>query len=174
MDQLDLIDLYRTFHPKTMNFTFFSSVQRTFSRIVHNLSHKSRLQFSSVQLPRNVDSFRPHEPQHARPPYSSPTAGSTQTHVHWVSDAIQPFRPLSPLSPPALNLSQHQSLFQWVPKAWYPHSNSQPAEQPFSCFKKNRKSQIRRSAGQVVLTEDVKKKARLQPAWGTTRSKQPG
>ena len=34
-----------------------------------------------------------------------------QTHVHWVSDAIQP--PHSPL-PPALNLSQHQSLFQWV------------------------------------------------------------
>ena len=37
-----------------------------------------------------------------------------QTHVHWVSDAIQPFYPLSPLSPPALNLSQHQGLFQWV------------------------------------------------------------
>ena len=32
MDQLDLIDIYRTFHPKTMNFTFFSSVHRTFSR----------------------------------------------------------------------------------------------------------------------------------------------
>ena len=33
MDQLDLIDTYRTFHPKTMNFTFFSSAHRTFSRI---------------------------------------------------------------------------------------------------------------------------------------------
>ena len=32
MDQLDLIDIYRTFHPKTMNFTFFSSAHRTFSR----------------------------------------------------------------------------------------------------------------------------------------------
>ena len=32
MGQLDLIDIYRTFHPKTMNFTFFSSVHRTFSR----------------------------------------------------------------------------------------------------------------------------------------------
>ena len=32
MDQLDLIDTYRTFHPKTMNFTFFSSAQGTFSR----------------------------------------------------------------------------------------------------------------------------------------------
>ena len=38
----------------------------------------------------------------------------TQTHVHWVSDAIQPFHPLSSPSPPALNLSQHQGLFQWV------------------------------------------------------------
>ena len=37
----------------------------------------------------------------------------TQTHVHWVSDAIQPSHPLSPLSP-ALNLSQHQGLFKWV------------------------------------------------------------
>ena len=37
-----------------------------------------------------------------------------QIHVHWVSDAIQPPHPLSPPSPPALNLAQHQSLFQWV------------------------------------------------------------
>ena len=38
-----------------------------------------------------------------------------QTHVHRVmSDAIQPSHPLSPPSPPALNLSQHQGLFQWV------------------------------------------------------------
>ena len=39
---------------------------------------------------------------------------STQTHVHCVSDAIQPSHPLSPPSPPALNRSQHQGLFQWV------------------------------------------------------------
>ena len=37
-----------------------------------------------------------------------------QTHVHWVSDAIQPSHPLSSPFPPALNLSQHQGLFQWV------------------------------------------------------------
>ena len=37
----------------------------------------------------------------------------TQTHVHWVSDANQPSHPLSPPSP-ALNLSQHQGLFQWL------------------------------------------------------------
>ena len=38
----------------------------------------------------------------------------TQTHVHWVSDAIQPSHPLSSPSPSAPNPSQHQSLFQWV------------------------------------------------------------
>ena len=43
MDQLDLIDIYRTFHPKTINFTFFSSAHGTFSRIDHILGHKSSL-----------------------------------------------------------------------------------------------------------------------------------
>jgi len=38
----------------------------------------------------------------------------TQTHVHWVSDAIQPSYPLLSRFPPALNISQHQGLFQWV------------------------------------------------------------
>ena len=39
---------------------------------------------------------------------------STQTHVRWVGDTIQPSHPLSSSSPPALNLSQHQGLFKWV------------------------------------------------------------
>ena len=43
MDQLDLIDIYRTFYPKTMNFNFFSSAHRTFFRIDHILGHKSSL-----------------------------------------------------------------------------------------------------------------------------------
>ena len=38
----------------------------------------------------------------------------TQIHVHWVSDAIQPFHPLSAPSLPAFNLSSHQGLFWWV------------------------------------------------------------
>ena len=41
----------------------------------------------------------------------------TQTHVHWVGDAIQPSHPL--LSPsPAFNLSQHQGIFQWVSSSY--------------------------------------------------------
>ena len=47
-------------------------------------------------------------PVHHQPPES------TQIHVHWVGDAIQPSHPLSSFSPPAPNLSQHQRLFQWV------------------------------------------------------------
>ena len=43
MDQLDLIDIYRTFHPPKMDFTFFSSAHKTFSRIDHILGHKSSL-----------------------------------------------------------------------------------------------------------------------------------
>ena len=39
---------------------------------------------------------------------------STQTHVHWVGDVIQPSHPLSSPSPPTFNLSQHQGLFKWV------------------------------------------------------------
>ena len=43
IDELDLIDVYRTYHPKTMNFTFFSSAHGTFFRIDHILGHKSSL-----------------------------------------------------------------------------------------------------------------------------------
>ena len=41
-----------------------------------------------------------------------------QIHVHCVGDAIQPSHPLSSPSPPALNLSQHQGLFQWVSSSY--------------------------------------------------------
>ena len=62
---------------------------------------------------------------------------STQTHVHWVGDAIQPSHPLSSPSPPALNLSQHQGLsnelalrIRW-PKYWSFSFNISPSnEQP--------------------------------------------
>ena len=51
MDQLDLIDIYRTFHPKTINFTFFSSAHGNFSRIDHILGHKSSLgKFKKIEI----------------------------------------------------------------------------------------------------------------------------
>ena len=51
MDQLDLIDIYRTFHRKTIKFTFFSSAHGTFSRIDHILGHKSSLgKFKKIEI----------------------------------------------------------------------------------------------------------------------------
>ena len=50
-DQIDLIDIYRTFHPKTADYTFFSSAYGTFSRIDHILSHKSSLgKFKKIEI----------------------------------------------------------------------------------------------------------------------------
>ena len=51
IDQLDLIDTYRPFHPKTMNFTVFSSAHGNFSRIDHILGHKSNLdKFKKIEI----------------------------------------------------------------------------------------------------------------------------
>ena len=51
MDQLDLIDIYRTFHPKTMNFTFFSSAHRSYSRRDHAIGYKSSLgKFKKIEI----------------------------------------------------------------------------------------------------------------------------
>ena len=70
-------------------------------------------QIRSDQISHSVvsDSLRPHESQHTRPPCPSPTPEFTDTHIHWVSDAIQPSHPLWSPSPLAPNPFQHQSLF---------------------------------------------------------------
>ena len=55
VDQLDLIEIYRTFHPKTMNFIFFSSAHGTFSRIDHILGRKSSLgKFKKIEIIPNI------------------------------------------------------------------------------------------------------------------------
>ena len=55
MDQLDLIDIYRTFQPKPMNFNFFLSAQGTFSGIDHILGHKSSLgKFKKIKIISSV------------------------------------------------------------------------------------------------------------------------
>ena len=51
MDQIDLIDIHRTFKSKTINFTFFSSAHRTFYRTDHILGHKSSLgKFKKIEI----------------------------------------------------------------------------------------------------------------------------
>ena len=56
------------------------------------------------------DSFQPHGLQHPGLPVHHQLPEFTQTHVHWVGDALQPSHPLSSPSPPAFSLSQHQCL----------------------------------------------------------------
>ena len=55
INQLDLIDIYRTFHPKTMSITFFSSAHGTFSRIDHILGQKSSLgKFKKIEIMSSI------------------------------------------------------------------------------------------------------------------------
>ena len=72
----------------------------------------SLLRFSSVQSLSQVWLFA--IPWTAGFPGHHQLPELTQTHVHRISDAIQPSHPLLSPSPPAFNLSQHQGLFQWV------------------------------------------------------------
>ena len=82
-----------------------------FLKTLSGKTDSSLIQFSHSVM---SDSLRPHGLQHARPPVHHQLPEFTQTHVHWVSDAIQPSHPLLSPSPPAFNLSQHQGLFKWV------------------------------------------------------------
>ena len=74
------------------------------------------MDYTSYQFSRSVmsDSLRHHEPQNTRPPCPSPTPRVHTNPCPLVGDAIQPSHPPSSPSLPALNLSQHQGLFQWV------------------------------------------------------------
>ena len=52
---MDLIDIYRTFHPKAKEYTFFSSAHGTFSRIDHMLGHKSSLgKFKKIEIVSSI------------------------------------------------------------------------------------------------------------------------
>ena len=74
----------------------------------HALRHFSSVAQSCLTLCDPMNRSTPGLPVHHQLPEF------TQTHVHQVSDAIQPSHPLSSPSPPASNPSQHQGLFQWV------------------------------------------------------------
>ena len=95
-------------------FFFFFKYYKLFKAYIYkNSVNLLSVQFGSVTqscltLPDPMNCSMPGLPVHHQIPEF------TQTHVHRVSDAIQPSHPLSSPSPPAPNLSQHQSLFQWV------------------------------------------------------------
>ena len=58
LNKMDLTDIYRTFHPKTTEYTFFSSAHGTYSRIDHILGHKSSLgKFKKIEIVSNIFSY---------------------------------------------------------------------------------------------------------------------
>ena len=59
LDQTDLTDIFRTFHPKVAEYTFFSSTHGMFSRIDHILGHKSALSKYKKDQDHTVHIFRP-------------------------------------------------------------------------------------------------------------------
>ena len=73
----------------------------------------SSVQFSSVAQPR-PNLCDPMDCSTPGFPVRHELLELAQTHVHQVSDTIQPPHPLSPPPPPALNLSQRQGLFSWI------------------------------------------------------------
>ena len=87
---------------------------RLLSQSLNKIIYLRTGQFSSVQLLSPVRLCDPMN--HSMPglPVHHQVLEFTQTHIHRVSDAIQPSHPRSLPSPPAPNPSQHQSLFQWV------------------------------------------------------------
>ena len=70
----------------------------------------SSVQFSCLQSLSCAWLLWPQGLQYARFSVHHQLQELAQTHVHWVDDAIKPSHPLSPTSPPAFNLSQHQGL----------------------------------------------------------------
>jgi len=76
--------------------------------------HDKSFQFSSLQLLTRVRLCNPMDCSTPGLPVHHQVPELTQTHVHWVGDAIQPSHPLPSPSPPTFRLSQHQGLFQGV------------------------------------------------------------
>ena len=82
-----------------------SSLNQHKFNLLHFWSSEDWSPGSSSRVSRSVlsNSLWPHRLQHARPPCPSPTPKFTQTHVHWVSDVIDPSHPLlPPLLPPSV------------------------------------------------------------------------
>ena len=78
IDQIDLIDIYRTFHPKTADYTFFSSVHRTFSRIDYIVGHKSSLsKFKKIEIISSI--FSDHNTMRLEISYREKNVKNTNT-----------------------------------------------------------------------------------------------
>ena len=98
---------YSAFSGRNRNLPILACLKsRIFKGIQKRISSVQRLSHVWVFVP--MDCSTPGLPVHRL------LLELTQTHVHWVSDAIQPSHPLLSSASPSFNLSQHQGLFQWV------------------------------------------------------------
>ena len=78
LNKMDLIDIYRTFHPKTADYTFFSSAHGTFSRIDHILGHKSSLsKFKKIEIISSI--FSDHNAMRLEMNYKEKNVKKTNT-----------------------------------------------------------------------------------------------
>ena len=78
LDEMDLIDIFRTFHPNTEEYTFLSSVHVTFSRINHILGHKSDLsKFKKIEIVSGI--FSDHSAMRLYINYKEKTIRNTST-----------------------------------------------------------------------------------------------
>ena len=89
-------------NPEERAFIWLSAAGKSWGQRTRASAGTPSTQFSSVQFYCSTPGLPVH---HQLPEF-------TQTHVHHVSDTIQPSHPLSSPSPPAFNLSQHQGLFK--------------------------------------------------------------
>ena len=79
LHEIDLIDIFRTFHPNAEEYTFFSSAHGTFSRIDHILGHKSNLsKFKKIEIVSSI--FSNHNAMRLDINYKKKNCNKTQTH----------------------------------------------------------------------------------------------
>ena len=78
LDEMDLTDIFRTFHPNAEQYTFFSSAHGTFSRIDHILDHKSKLsKFEKIEIISSI--FSDHNAMGLDINYKKKTVRNTNT-----------------------------------------------------------------------------------------------
>ena len=80
LDELDLTDIFRAFHPNAEEYTFFSSAHATFSRVDHILGHKSNLcKFKKIEIISSI--FSDHNTMRLDINYKKKTVNSTNMEV---------------------------------------------------------------------------------------------
>ena len=85
LNGMDLIDIYRTFHPKTTGYTFFSRAHGTFSRVDHILGHKSSLgKFKKIEIISSI--FSSHKAMRLEINYRGKNVKNTNTW--WLNNTL--------------------------------------------------------------------------------------